>query len=62
LKEIPKLTVASVKNLLFLSKASAKMEKPRKQIAGIENSFVAADNIEYAVQNTIPLCLFGFLY
>lgn len=36
--------------------------KTRKQIAGIENSFVAADNIEYAFQNKIPLWLFGFLY
>ncbi len=36
--------------------------KTRKQIAGIENAFIAADNIEYAVQNTIPLWLFGFLY
>ncbi|MDP2337789.1 MAG: AAA family ATPase [Bacteroidota bacterium] len=36
--------------------------KTRKQIAGIENSFVAADNIEYAYQNKIPLWLFGFLY
>lgn len=36
--------------------------KSRKQIAGIENSFIAADNIEYAYQNKIPLWLFGFLY
>ena len=36
--------------------------KTNKQIAGIENSFVAADNIEYAYQNKIPLWLFGFLY
>lgn len=36
--------------------------KTRKQIAGIENSFIAADNIEYAYQNKIPLWLFGFLY
>lgn len=36
--------------------------KTRKQIAGIENSWVAADNIEYAQQNKIPLWLFGFLY
>jgi predicted AAA+ superfamily ATPase len=36
--------------------------KTRKQIAGIENSYVAADNIEYAYQNKIPLWLFGFLY
>lgn len=36
--------------------------KTRKQIAGIENSYIAADNIEYAYQNKIPLWLFGFLY
>lgn len=36
--------------------------KTRKQIAGIENSFVAVDNAEYAYQNKIPLWLFGFLY
>lgn len=36
--------------------------KTRKQIVGIENSFVAADNIEFAYQNKIPLWLFGFLY
>jgi hypothetical protein len=36
--------------------------KTRKQFAGIENSFIAADNIEYAYQNKIPLWLFGFLY
>jgi predicted AAA+ superfamily ATPase len=36
--------------------------KTNKQIAGIENSYIAADNIEYAYQNKIPLWLFGFLY
>jgi uncharacterized protein len=36
--------------------------KNHKQITGIENAFVAADNIEYAQQNKIPLWLFGFLY
>jgi hypothetical protein len=36
--------------------------KNLKQITGIENAFVAADNIEYAQQNKIPLWLFGFLY
>jgi predicted AAA+ superfamily ATPase len=36
--------------------------KSRGQISGIKNSFVAADNIEYAQQNKIPLWLFGFLY
>jgi hypothetical protein len=36
--------------------------KTRKQITGVENAYVAADNIEYAQQNKIPLWLFGFLY
>ena len=36
--------------------------KNSKQITGIENSFIAADNIEYAQNNKIPLWLFGFLY
>lgn len=36
--------------------------KTRKQILGIENAWIAADNIEYAEHNKIPLWLFGFLY
>jgi predicted AAA+ superfamily ATPase len=36
--------------------------KTFKQIAGIENSFIAADDIEIGYKNTIPLWLFGFLY
>ena len=36
--------------------------KDGKQIAGVENAFIAADNIEYALGNKIPLWLFGFLY
>lgn len=36
--------------------------KNREQITRIENAFIAADNIEYAQQNKIPLWLFGFLY
>lgn len=36
--------------------------KNRKQITGIENAWIAADNIEYAQQNKIPLWLLGFLY
>lgn len=37
-------------------------DKEGKQIAGIGNSFIAADDIEYAVGNKIPLYLFGLLY
>lgn len=36
--------------------------KTKKQIATIENSFIAADDIEFGFQNKIPLWLFGFLY
>ena len=36
--------------------------KTQKQITGIENAYIAADNVEYAYQNRIPLWLFGFLY
>ena len=36
--------------------------KDGKQIANTENAFIAADDIEYALGNKIPLWLFGFLY
>lgn len=36
--------------------------KTRKQIATLDHSFIAADNIEFAHENRIPLWLFGFLY
>ncbi len=36
--------------------------KSFNQIKGLENSFIAADNIEIGSGNKIPLWLFGFLY
>ncbi len=36
--------------------------KTMQQIAGIENAYVVADNIEIPVGNKIPLWMFGFLY
>jgi len=36
--------------------------KNNKQIQGIENSYIAADDIEYGFGNKIPLWYFGFLY
>jgi predicted AAA+ superfamily ATPase len=36
--------------------------KDKSQIAGIENAFIASDNIEHGFGNKIPLWLFGFLY
>jgi len=32
------------------------------QISGMQNSFIAADDIEFGFQNKIPLWIFGFLY
>lgn len=36
--------------------------KDGKQIAQQENAFIAADEVEYAAGNKIPLWVFGFLY
>ena len=36
--------------------------KDGKQIAGIQNSFIASDGEEFVIGNKIPLWLFGFLY
>jgi hypothetical protein len=36
--------------------------KTKKQIAGIENSFILADNIEIGFGNKIPIWLMGFSY
>ncbi len=36
--------------------------KDGKQVAQYDNAFIAADDIEYAVGNKIPLWAFGFLY
>ncbi|RUA26623.1 MAG: hypothetical protein DSY76_05830 [Bacteroidetes bacterium] len=37
-------------------------DKTNKQIRGIQDSYIAADGIEYGFLNKIPLWLFGFLY
>lgn len=36
--------------------------KPKGQIQGIENAFIAADDTEIGYGRAIPLWLFGFLY
>ena len=36
--------------------------KTQKQIAGIKDSFLVLDDIEYGGKNVIPLWMFGFLY
>ncbi|TKC08539.1 ATP-binding protein [Pedobacter frigoris] len=37
-------------------------DKSYKQIAGLENAYITADDIEVGFGNKIPLWLFGFLY
>lgn len=36
--------------------------KNTKQLKNLDDAFVAADNLEFGFNNTIPLWLFGFLY
>ncbi|HFA51285.1 MAG TPA: AAA family ATPase [Bacteroidetes bacterium] len=36
--------------------------KSRKQIAGIDNAYIIADQLDYAVGNKIPIWLFGLIY
>jgi hypothetical protein len=36
--------------------------KGHEQIVGVENAYLALDNLEYGYANKIPLWLFGFLY
>ena len=48
-------------NEKFLFEIGGKNKTP-KQIANIENSFLALDGIEHGFCNKIPLWLFGFLY
>jgi hypothetical protein len=37
-------------------------KKTYKQIAGLPDSYIVADDIEFGNGNKIPLWLFGFLY
>jgi hypothetical protein len=36
--------------------------KGHEQITGLDNAYLALDNLEYGFGNKIPLWLFGFLY
>ena len=38
------------------------LNKTNKQVKDLENSYVAADNLEVGDGSKIPLWLFGFLY
>ena len=36
--------------------------KSQKQIRNMENSYIVKDDIEFGMQNIIPLWMFGFTY
>ena len=36
--------------------------KGKRQIEGLFDAYIVADDIEYGIDNKIPLWLFGFLY
>jgi predicted AAA+ superfamily ATPase len=59
--------VTSSKNTDFTIDGKYKFEiggknKGHEQIIGLENAYLALDNVEYGFGNKIPLWLFGFLY
>ena len=65
LQTLSKINYSEVGDFLVNSKFIFEIggkNKTYKQIANIENSFIAADDIEIGYKNTIPLWLFGFLY
>lgn len=65
LKTKHEVEVSSVSDFIIDGKYTFEIggsNKNKKQIRNIENSYIAADNIEYGYDNKIPLWLFGFLY
>jgi hypothetical protein len=46
---------------VFRAKSSGK-GKNNRQIYSLPNAYIADDDIEYGVDNKIPLWIFGFLY
>lgn len=65
LKYLHEITYAEKSDFLIDDKFTIEVggkKKGYKQIEGIPNSYIAADDIEYGSGNKIPLWMFGFLY
>lgn len=65
LKAVGKITSAVKADFTINSKYVFEVSgknKGQEQIMGIDNAYLALDNIEYGFDNKIPLWLFGFLY
>jgi hypothetical protein len=37
-------------------------KKTKRQIGGVENSYIVSDDIEFGTENRIPLWIFGLMY
>ncbi|MDR0230729.1 MAG: AAA family ATPase [Dysgonamonadaceae bacterium] len=65
LKAVGKVTSSKKADFTFDDKYTFEVggkNKGHEQIVGLENAYLALDNIEYGYANKIPLWLFGMLY
>jgi predicted AAA+ superfamily ATPase len=65
LKTVGKVTTANKANFTLDDKYIFEVggkNKGHEQIAGMENAYLALDNLEYGFANKIPLWLFGMFY
>lgn len=64
-KYLHRLTMSDQSDFLIDDKYTIEVggkEKGYRQLAGLDNAFIAADDIEYGHEHKIPLWMFGFLY
>ena len=65
IKYYHKINISKVTDFIVDNKYSFEIggkQKNNKQLQGLKDSFIAADDIEFGFGNKIPLWLFGFLY
>lgn len=64
-KYLHRLTMSDQSDFLIDDKYTIEVggkDKGYRQLAGLDNAFIAADDIEYGHEHKIPLWMFGFLY
>ncbi|MDR1679284.1 MAG: AAA family ATPase [Prevotellaceae bacterium] len=65
LKAVGEVAFSKKADFIFKNKYAFEVggkNKGHEQIAGLENAYLALDNLEYGYANKIPLWLFGMLY
>ena len=65
LKYRHQLTMSAQSDFLIDGKYTVEVggkDKGYHQLEGLDNAFIAADDIEYGHESKIPLWMFGFLY